>query len=213
MLSKMPGESAKKTRSAPKVTVRPESDQANSNDPTPEQIWTPSARLKLFASLGGIFLLCGVIFLVALLWPMSNQANTPADVQHAAGVDSDARTKLPEGCSGLYVAQQCLEIMWARTSQERLQGLSGKASIADNQAMIFVFDQPMQQCFWMKDMKFAIDMIWLNEAKQVVRVKQNVSPQTYPESFCADNTKYVVEVGAGRADALGIETGKQLNFY
>lgn len=96
----------------------------------------------------------------------------------------------------------------------RQQGLSGRNDLDDNAGMLFVFDtSSTQNCFWMKDMKFSIDMIWLDEQKRVVSVSEDVSPQTYPENFCPSAAaKYGLEVPSGQASALGIKTGEYLIF-
>ena len=96
----------------------------------------------------------------------------------------------------------------ADSAAERITGLSGRKCIGENQAMLFVFEQPGQKGIWMKDMKFPIDIIWLDENHKVVKVQSNVSPDTYPAQFSNEEAaKYVLELKAGQADKLGIRTG------
>lgn len=97
---------------------------------------------------------------------------------------------------------------------ERQQGLSGRDNLAENGAMLFKFEQTSDSiCFWMKDMKFSIDMVWLDEFKKVVTVKTNVSPDTYPTSFCPDSpAQFVIEVPAGAAAGYKLEPGAQVRF-
>lgn len=96
----------------------------------------------------------------------------------------------------------------------RAQGLSGRTSFDKNQAMIFDFsDGSDGRCFWMKDMNFDIDIIWLDATKRVKKIVANASPKSYPESFCSNkNPVYVVELAAGRANELGITKGSRLAF-
>lgn len=96
----------------------------------------------------------------------------------------------------------------------RSTGLSGKENIDDSYGMLFVFDESLDtNCFWMKDMKFAIDMIWLNEKKEVITVTESVVPGTYPESFCPESAaKYGLEVKDGSAAKYGLEDGVKLRF-
>ncbi len=100
------------------------------------------------------------------------------------------------------------------TDQSRALGLSGRENLGDNSGMLFVFDdETSERCFWMKDMNFAIDMVWLNSKREVVYIKGDVKPETYPESFCPDEpAKYVLEVVSGRAEQLGINEGVELRF-
>jgi len=98
--------------------------------------------------------------------------------------------------------------------EDRQRGLSGRDTIGDNEGMLFVFEQSSDQnCFWMKNMKFVIDMVWLNDDRQVVSVESGVAPETFPASFCpASEAKYGLEVGQGRAEALGLSEGESVRF-
>ena len=88
----------------------------------------------------------------------------------------------------------------ADTEAERTQGLSNRNELPANAWLLFVFDEDAPHCFWMKDMKFSIDIIWMDQDKKVVKIKENVKPETYPESFCPEQPAlYVLEVNAGVA--------------
>lgn len=99
-------------------------------------------------------------------------------------------------------------------SPEQLQkGLSSRDCIGENQAMLFVFDQPSQYSFWMKDMKFPIDIVWLDAGGKVVKVQPNVSPDSYPNTFTnTEPALYVLELQAGRAESLGLEPGSNVEI-
>src|SRR3972149_4363578 len=71
----------------------------------------------------------------------------------------------------------------AGTPAERTRGLSGRECIGKNQGMLFVFDKPDYYPFWMKNMRFPIDIIWIDASKKVVYVKSNVAPSSYPQTF------------------------------
>lgn len=93
------------------------------------------------------------------------------------------------------------------TDETRLLGLSGRDSLAQDAAMLFVFETPKTQCIWMKGMRFDIDILWFDSSQRLVSQKHRVSPQTYPRSFCVDNAQYVVELATGTAQTLGLEQG------
>ena len=100
----------------------------------------------------------------------------------------------------------------ADSPSERNQGLSGRQPLKSTEAMIFAFEEPGQSCFWMKDMKFNLDILWFDETKKLIYEKRDVSPTTYPESFCSDTpAKYVVEVTAGVAAKNQIKIGDVLD--
>ena len=117
-----------------------------------------------------------------------------------------------KSCSGVQLQTGCYELERADTNEQRMKGLSDRDSLGDKSGMLFTFETSEEQCFWMKDMKFNIDMIWLNEAKEIIKVEKNVSPSTYPESFCAEQTKYVLEFNSGVSDQDGLKVGSTVQF-
>jgi uncharacterized membrane protein (UPF0127 family) len=103
-----------------------------------------------------------------------------------------------------------LEIASDNTSREK--GLGGRDSLPANKGMLFVFEKSGDECFWMKNMHFAIDMVFLNAQKKINKIQQNVSPGTFPENFCAENVCYVIELPANKAVLLGLHPGQILIF-
>jgi len=79
--------------------------------------------------------------------------------------------------------------------------------------MLFIFDQPGYYPFWMKDMRFPIDIAWLNVNKQVVEVQANLAPSSYPQTFTNPSPAlYVLEIKAGQAAKLNLVTGTSVKF-
>lgn len=113
---------------------------------------------------------------------------------------------------GLLTFSSCITLERAETDETRSRGLSGRDPLPEDQAMLFVFDQADKRCFWMKDMKFNLDLVWTDASKKVVRIDKDLSPATYPESFCSENTQYVFEFTAGGVEKYGITTGQNLLF-
>ncbi len=101
----------------------------------------------------------------------------------------------------------------AANPEARAIGLSKYKTLDYNRGMLFVYDQAQKQCFWMKDMKFAIDILWVGSDKQVLHIEENVQPNTYPKQFCPEvMAKYVLEINAGLVDKKNIKTGQKLSF-
>lgn len=99
------------------------------------------------------------------------------------------------------------------TPGERAQGLSGRMFLAENQGMFFVFEESTKPSFWMKDMFFAIDIVWVDEALKVIGVEANISPETFPQTFSPPGPiLYVLEVNAGWADEHLIQAGDRLRL-
>jgi uncharacterized protein len=114
----------------------------------------------------------------------------------------------------LHVGDHVVKLEVADTPAEQQKGLSGRSGLAKNSGMLFVYEAAQnQRCFWMKDMRFAIDIVWVDADKKVVAVQPNLTPDTYPQRYC--NTvpaQYVLEVPAGDAQRLGLRTEVKLRF-
>jgi uncharacterized membrane protein (UPF0127 family) len=105
------------------------------------------------------------------------------------------------------------ELQVADTTAERTKGLGGQNSMPANSGMLFVYAQPTKECFWMKDMHFALDMIWLDANKKVVYIAQDVAPETYPKTYCPPQpAQYVIELHAGEAARQQVHSGDTLLF-
>ena len=103
------------------------------------------------------------------------------------------------------------------TEAAREQGLSGRASLAKGTGMLFVFDTPGKYGFWMKDMHFSIDMLFIDTSGTVVTIAPNALPAGYHESppqvfYPTSDVKYVLEVPAGFAAESGVTVGQSVTF-
>ncbi len=106
-----------------------------------------------------------------------------------------------------------LQLVIRDTEATRAQGLSGLPQISEGTGMFFVFDEPDYLGFWMKDMKFPIDIIWFDEFYRVVNIQENLSPGTYPQVFTPQVlAQYVLEVPAHFATKHGVKIGDQISF-
>lgn len=91
----------------------------------------------------------------------------------------------------------------ADTPELRALGLSGRDALPGGEGVLFVFDHPDLWGFWMKDMKFSIDIVWMDENFSIVHVERAVSPLTYPKIFYPTaKARYVLEVNAGESAKL-----------
>jgi len=101
----------------------------------------------------------------------------------------------------------------ASSSEQQAKGLGGRASLQSSHGMIFPFTYPGDYGFWMKDMHFPLDMVWISSNEKVVGVTAGISPDTYPTVFYPPLAiSYVLELNAGDADRFGIATDTQLEF-
>ena len=104
----------------------------------------------------------------------------------------------------------------AATDEQRTKGLSVKDSLAENEAMLFVFDNEAQYTFWMKNMKFPIDIIWIDAGKTVVHIEHSLQPcrsdLLCPTYKPVDDSLYVLETVGGFAEKHDIAKGARVEF-
>ncbi|MDB5264792.1 MAG: hypothetical protein JWN64_363 [Parcubacteria group bacterium] len=103
-----------------------------------------------------------------------------------------------------------IEIVSEPAVMER--GLGGRANVPAGYGMLFVFPEAEKYGFWMKDMLVPIDIVWLSDTKQIVKIDANVATSTYPDSFYPPMpVRYVLETKAGYAKEQGWEKGTDLS--
>ena len=81
--------------------------------------------------------------------------------------------------------------------------------------MLFVFEKRKMQRFWMKDMQFPLDIIWLDNHR-IVQINNNVQPVNsgaVPELITSSvPVNFVLEIAAGHAEELKLKTGQRLKY-
>ena len=104
-----------------------------------------------------------------------------------------------------------LEAVYKPKDMEK--GLSGRDALVSDGGMLFVFPDEGESLMWMKDMRFPLDILWLDSAGKVVYLKENISPDTYPLTFGKGvNSSFVIELGAGEISLSGISVGDTVNI-
>ena len=111
------------------------------------------------------------------------------------------------------IGDQSIKVFIADTPTLQARGLSRVPALPVNTGMIFTFLEAHIPQFWMKDMQFALDMIWLDESLTIIDIHQNVAPETYPETFSPMQPAVaVIEVAAGTVSELGIGVGDSVTI-
>lgn len=113
----------------------------------------------------------------------------------------------------LSINQNVFSVEVADTAYLLEKGLSGHPPLGPMEGMLFVFSSPDTYGIWMKDMLFAIDIIWIDENFKIVHIEKDVSPDTYPKVFYPTApSKYVLEISAGQIDILKIKIGDSIKI-
>lgn len=145
-----------------------------------------------------ILLAIGFLLLALVPFPSCTQAD-----------DSLVQIQLPGGV--------IIHAEIADTSKKRAEGLMYRDHLARDRGMLFTFEQAQAWTFWMKNTRIPLDIIWLNEKKQIIHIARNVPICTRTDDSCPqyqpnDPAVYVLELGGGEAERLKLEKGTKLQF-
>ena len=133
-----------------------------------------------------IVLIAAVVVAVAVWVPKSTLIRAPKNTFHVAIADTD---------------------------ELQQKGLSGHDPLGEDGGMLFVFDRPAAYGFWMKDMNFPIDIIWLNSDKEIIKISNDIKPESFPEQFCPESpVQHVIELQSGEAANNNLVVGQKLKF-
>ena len=101
------------------------------------------------------------------------------------------------------------------TPAKRGLGLGNRDALRKGWGMLFVFERRIRHRFWMKDMRFPIDIIWLDN-QRIVEIAERVPPpdaESKPSLLVPGHpSNFVLELESGRVEALGISVGQTLRY-
>ena len=108
----------------------------------------------------------------------------------------------------IHIGNKEYKVQEAHTEEEKEKGLQGVSSLPEDQGMLFCFEEPQEVSMWMKDTLIPLDIIFINEDNEVVKVAQGEPNDETP--IIAQDTLYVLEVnknsGVKEGDELEIQT-------
>ena len=112
--------------------------------------------------------------------------------------------------------KKCFLVDLAISANEQEKGLMYKSALDNSKGMLFIFDQQKIHPFWMKNTLISLDIIWIDDQKKVVFIKENAlpcltldCPIIYPEA----SAKYVLEINAGLVKNSNIKIGDTVDIY
>lgn len=155
--------------------------------------------MEIFITMKKIFFLLALIFVIGLIFFFFN-SKIQKEVFNQGELIIDDRIKT------------VVEI--ADNPQTRAIGLSGRDFLASDAGMLFVLDQEEIPSFWMKGMKFPLDIIWLNSGK-IIALSENVPipiVNNFPLYSPNNLVDQVLEVNAGFVNFNNIQIGDKVNF-
>ena len=143
-------------------------------------------------------------------------APTPKVQSVAAPSKAPSRTSPPQSTLGegyIRAPGGKIRVLIAKTPATRERGLGGYASLPEDQGMLFIFPKPTTVSFWMENMHFPIDIVWMNSDRKILGITRDVSPDTFPKSFPSPGKiQFVLELNAGGAEKFGLKKGLYLSI-
>ncbi len=112
--------------------------------------------------------------------------------------------------TGLSAGMHLIQAQVAATAQERTIGLMFRKEMPTNEGMLFVFEQPSVQCFWMKNTLLPLTAAFLADDGTIVNLV-DMKPQSLDSHCSARPVRYVLEMHQGWFDKRGIKAGARLS--
>ena len=110
--------------------------------------------------------------------------------------------------TNIHIGNKEYKVQEAHTEEEKEKGLQGVSNLPEDQGMLFFFEEPQEVSMWMKDTLIPLDIIFINEDNEVVKVAQGEPNDETP--IIAQDTLYVLEInknsGVREGDELEIQT-------
>ncbi len=94
----------------------------------------------------------------------------------------------------------------AATGEQRQMGLMYRSSMPAHEGMLFIFDSPTQQCFWMRNTPLPLSIAFLRDNGSIVNI-EDMKPQTDDSHCSAEPVRHVLEMHQGWFAKRGIKAG------
>lgn len=158
-----------------------------------------------------VYLLLIASFILLVMFGFGNQ--TPDFITNLLGRANSPVAQNTTATAN--INSQQIDLLIANNDELRIQGLSGRESLEENQGMLFIFEEKGEYGFWMRDMLFPIDIIFLEDNK-VVNIHENAAPSDNPNDlevyYPTKPINQVLELNAGKAQEMGIKAGTEITL-
>lgn len=105
-----------------------------------------------------------------------------------------------------------IEAAVADDQTSRTEGLMNVTSLPEDSGMIFIFEENQPRSFWMASTPLSLDLIFVNDTFEIVRIHRNASPYSQESIQSERPAKYVVEVNAGYTLRHDINEGASIQI-
>lgn len=171
----------------------------------------------------GVFVIAGGVYLARPLLIDNKTTDVPSDTNPVSASAPPVVNASASTASGIIKEGEVtfvregktlrkIDVEIAENDTDRQKGLMFRPFMADSVGMLFVFDRPEPQGFWMKNTMISLDIIYVDENKKIVSIQKNAKPYSEENLPSFGNAQYVVEVNGGYCDKYGIKVGDSVTF-
>lgn len=110
----------------------------------------------------------------------------------------------------LSAGMHLIQAQVAATPQERAVGLMFRKDMPVNEGMLFAFEQPSEQCFWMKNTLLPLTAAFVSDDGTIVNLA-DMQPQSLASHCSTKPVRFVLEMNKGWFDKRGLKAGSKLS--
>lgn len=173
---------------------------------------------KDLAVIGGLFLVVAVLIIFGRGYSTAQIAGTPKQSSSSASTNQNVQKNETDVTLGdLQIKATIVD-----TADERKKGLGKRDELPIGDGMLFVFDKSDIYSIWMKDMRFPIDIIWIEDLPAGEKKIVDISENALAEPGKKDNelkvyrpnaqARYILEMNAGLVKLHNLKVGDTVNF-
>lgn len=105
-----------------------------------------------------------------------------------------------------------IEVAVADDAEERNMGLMDVNNLPVDKGMLFIFEEQQPLSFWMANTPLSLDIFFVNEAMEIVRIHQNTQPFSEKNLTSERPARYVIETNSGFSLSHDIQEGMKVSF-
>jgi hypothetical protein len=105
-----------------------------------------------------------------------------------------------------------INIEIVKTQDEISRGLMYRDRLAEEQGMLFIFNDIKERTFWMKNTRIPLDILFIDEKKEILYIAEHTTPYSTNPIPGFYPSKYVIEVNAGFCKLRKIKAGNLIEF-
>ncbi len=113
------------------------------------------------------------------------------------------------------INNNCFEVEVVRSIDGKKKGLSSRDNLEQKAGMLFIYEKEEVYSFWMKDMNFPLDILWINKNKEIVHIEKNTqlcTKDNCPSLKPKEKALYILEINSGLTNKYNIKIGNELTL-